>query len=327
MSFLESCWDKAKGSGKKVVFPEGGDTRVLEAAYMVSCADLAHPVILGDVDAIEDTLKENNWINFDYTAMDPRTHSDGAKYAEYFYEKRKHKGILLEDAVEILRDPLYFGTMMLATDDVDVCIVGAQYSTAHVLKAAFTGVGAAEGTKTVSSTFLMELDNPDFGHNGVIFFADCAVNPTPTASELADIAIATSDTAKRLLGITPNVAMLSFSTKGSSVLEIATNVADAVSLVQERRPDIQIDGELQADAALIPSIARQKAPMSSVAGNAHCLIFPSLEAGNISYKLVEKLAGANAVGPIIQGLRKPMNDLSRGTTAEDIANLVAVQVL
>lgn len=327
MSFLESCWSKAKGSGKRVVLPEGEDIRVLEAAYMVSCAGIAHPVILGDVDAIKANLERNKWTGFDYTAIDPRTHADGAKYAEAFYQKRKHKGILLEDAVEILKDPLYFGTMMLATDDVDLCIVGAQYSTAHVLKAAFTGVGPSEGTKTVSSTFLMELDNPDFGHNGVLFFADCAVNPTPSPSELADIAIATADTAKRLLGINPNVAMLSFSTKGSSVLEIATNVADAVSIVQERRPDINIDGELQADAALVPTIARQKAPLSDVAGNAHCLIFPSLEAGNIAYKLVEKLAGANAVGPIIQGLRKPMNDLSRGTTAEDIANLISVQVL
>ena len=327
MSFLDTCWERAKGSGKKVVLPEGDDTRVLEAAYMISRADIAHPIILGDETEVAKALKENGWADFDHTVINPLTDANGGKYATAYYEKRKHKGLMLEDAAKAMKDPLYYGTMMLESDDVDLCVVGAKYSTGSVLKAAFTAIGASKGTKTVSSTFLMELDNPNFGHNGVMFFADCAVNPTPSAEELADIAIATADTAKRLLGVEPCVAMLSFSTKGSTVLDVTTKIVDATNIVREKRPDINIDGELQADAALIPAISAKKAPGSTVAGKANCLIFPSLEAGNISYKLVEKLAGGNAVGPIIQGLNKPLNDLSRGTTAEDIANLISIQVL
>jgi phosphate acetyltransferase len=250
----------------------------------------------------------------------PATYEKFDEFVQTYYEKRKHKGMTMETAKEVMADPTYFGAMLVEKGMADGCLSGADTSTGNVMKAAFHIIGTAKGVKTVSSDIIMIT--PD--ESKIWSFADCAVMPDPTAEQLADIAISTADTHKKVLGEEPRVAMLSFSTKGSAKHVKAQKVIDATNIVKEKRPDIQIDGELQADAAIVEAVGAKKAPGSNVAGKANVLVFPDLGAANIGYKLVQRIAGCEAVGPIIQGLAKPLNDLSRGCSVDDIVNVSAI---
>ena len=323
MDFMTKMKSLAKADVKTIVLPEGEESRNLTAAAQITQEGIAKIVLLGD----EETIKANAAaLSLDISKCRIINPSVGEKFEEYantFYELRKKKGVTPEQAKEILKDPMYYGTMMVKMDDADGMVSGATHTTGDLLLPGFQIIKTAPGVSVVSSFFIM-LTNSTYGENGTLLFADCAVNPMPDEDQLASIAISTADTAKNLLKIEPKVAMLSFSTKGSAQHEVVTKVQNAVKIANERRPDLNIDGELQADAALVASVAKLKAPDSKVAGSANVLIFPDLQSGNIGYKLVQRIAGAEAIGPICQGFAKPINDLSRGCNAEDIVNVVAV---
>ena len=323
MDFMTKMKSLAKADVKTIILPEGEESRNLTAAAQITQEGIAKIVLLGD----EETIKANAAaLSLDISKCRIINPSVGEKFEEYantFYELRKKKGVTPEQAKEILKDPMYYGTMMVKMDDADGMVSGATHTTGDLLLPGFQIIKTAPGVSVVSSFFIM-LTNSTYGENGTLLFADCAVNPIPDEYQLASIAISTADTAKNLLKIEPKVAMLSFSTKGSAQHEVVTKVQNAVKIANERRPDLNIDGELQADAALVASVAKLKAPDSKVAGSANVLIFPDLQSGNIGYKLVQRIAGAEAIGPICQGFAKPINDLSRGCNAEDIVNVVAV---
>ena len=323
MDFMTKMKSLAKADLKTIVLPEGEESRNLTAVAQITQEGIAKIVLLGD----EETIKANAAaLSLDISKCRIINPSVGEKFEEYantYYELRKKKGVTPEQAKEILKDPMYYGTMMVKMDDADGMVSGATHTTGDLLLPGFQIIKTAPGVSVVSSFFIM-LTNSTYGENGTLLFADCAVNPMPDEDQLASIAISTADTAKNLLKIEPKVAMLSFSTKGSAQHEVVTKVQNAVKIANERRPDLNIDGELQADAALVASVAKLKAPDSKVAGSANVLIFPDLQSGNIGYKLVQRIAGAEAIGPICQGFAKPINDLSRGCNAEDIVNVVAV---
>ena len=323
MDFMTKMKSLAKADVKTIILPEGEESRNLTAVAQITQEGIAKIVLLGD----EETIKANAAaLSIDISKCRIINPSVGEKFEEYantFYELRKKKGVTPEQAKEILKDPMYYGTMMVKMDDADGMVSGATHTTGDLLLPGFQIIKTAPGVSVVSSFFIM-LTNSTYGENGTLLFADCAVNPMPDEDQLASIAISTADTAKNLLKIEPKVAMLSFSTKGSAQHEVVTKVQNAVKIANERRPDLNIDGELQADAALVASVAKLKAPDSKVAGSANVLIFPDLQSGNIGYKLVQRIAGAEAIGPICQGFAKPINDLSRGCNAEDIVNVVAV---
>ncbi len=256
--------------------------------------------------------------------INPNEAENLQKYINAFYELRKAKGVTMEKAEKIVRDPLYFATMMVKLDDADGMVSGAVHTTGDLLRPGLQIIKTAPGVSCVSSFFIMEVPNSPYGDNGLLFFADCAVNPMPNEDMLASIAIATADNARLLSKIDPKVAMLSFSTMGSADHEVVDKVRNATIKAKELRPDLDIDGELQLDAAIVPKVAKQKAPESKVAGNANILVFPDLQAGNIGYKLVQRFANAEAIGPVCQGFAKPINDLSRGCSSEDIVNVVAL---
>lgn len=325
MDFISSIRSKAAKLNKRIVLPEGGDKRVIQAAEQVSKLQLAKVTLLGDENQIkslcpEADLNEVNIINPATCEID--------EYANVLYETRKNKGMTLEEAKTLSRNPLYLGVLMVKTGKVDGMVAGAANATGDVLRPALQIIKTAPGINTVSSCFIMLFDKDNkFTDNGVLVFGDCAVNPNPTAEQLKDIAISSAQSARDIAGLTPRVAMLSFSTKGSAKHELADKVIDATNLVKQAAPDLLVDGELQADAAIVEKVASLKAPGSSVAGKANVLIFPDLQAGNIGYKLVERLAGAQAIGPICQGFNMPVNDLSRGCSVEDIVNVVAMTAL
>lgn len=326
MSLVEQIKSKAKKNLKTVVLPESYDERMLFAAQQVVEQGLAKIVILGNPEEIKSSASAKGVNLSGVEILDPARAPKLGSYVDALVELRKSKGLTREEAEKLLiaKDNLYFAGMMVRQGDADGEVAGATGTTGNVLKAAFQTVGTAPGIKTVSSFFLMITKTPSFGENGILLFADCAVNPNPDAQALAEIAVATARNCKSFLDVPARVAMLSFSTKGSASHPDADKVLKALEIAKGIDPAMQIDGELQADAALLPKVGEKKAPGSSVAGKANVLVFPDLDAGNIAYKLVERVAGAEAVGPIIQGLAKPVNDLSRGCSVEDIVNVVAI---
>ncbi|HWI41881.1 MAG TPA: phosphate acetyltransferase [Verrucomicrobiae bacterium] len=326
MHLMDSIREKAKKNLQTIVLPESYDERMYHAAQQIVEQGLAKVVLLGNVDEIRSTAAAKGVKLEGVELLDPKTSPKLDGYVAAFTEMRKSKGMTEEEARKILTasDNLYYAGMMVRQGDAGGEVAGATSTTGNVLKAAFQTVGTAPGIKTVSSYFFMVTKTATFGENGIILFADCAVNPNPDAQALAEIAVATARNCKAFLDVEGRVAMLSFSTKGSAAHADIDKVTKAMEIAKQIDPSIQIDGELQADAALLPKVGEKKAPGSPVAGKANVLIFPDLDAGNIGYKLVERVAGAEAIGPIIQGLAKPVNDLSRGCSVEDIVNVAAI---
>ena len=314
--FLDRMKAAAKSNKKTIVLPEGEDPRTIEAAKKIVEEDLANLVILGDPATIDVP---------GVTVIDPRTAERKQAYAEKFAELRAKKGVTLPEALEQMNDATYFGTMMVKMGDADGLVSGACHSTANTLRPALQILKTAPGTKLVSAFFIMCTKSPEFGADGTLLFADCGLNINPNADELSEIALASAESWKAFMpGEEPKVAMLSFSTMGSAKGDVPAKVQEAVKLANEKNPELALDGDLQLDAALVQSVADLKAPGSEVAGNANILVFPDLEAGNIGYKLVQRFGGAEAYGPILQGIAKPVNDLSRGCSADDIVGVVAI---
>ena len=313
--FLDRMKNAAKADKKTVVLPEGEDPRTIAAARKIVDEGLANLVVLGDPATIDLP---------GVTVIDPKTSDKHEAYAQKFAELRAKKGVTIEQAREQMDDNTYFGTMMVKMGDADGLVSGACHSTANTLRPALQILKTAPGTKLVSAFFVMCTDKTEYGENGTLLFADCGLNIDPTADELSEIAIASANTWKSLMSDDPKVAMLSFSTMGSAKGDVPTKVQEATKLANEKEPELALDGDLQLDAALVDSVAKLKAPGSKVAGMANILIFPDLEAGNIGYKLVQRFACAEAYGPILQGIAKPVNDLSRGCSAEDIVGVVAI---
>lgn len=326
MSLIEQIKKKAQTNLKTVVLPESYDERMLYAAEIITKNKLAKIVLLGEAAAIKAEASTKGIDINGVEIINPITSPKLDQYVADFVELRKSKGMTAEEAYSTLTAPdnLYYAGMMVRNGDADGEVAGATGTTGAVLKAAFQTVGPAKGIKTVSSFFMMVTKNPALGENGIILFADCAVNPNPDAQALAEIAIATADNCKSFLDADARVALLSFSTKGSASHPDSDKVIQAYEIAKQTRPDLQIDGEMQLDAALVPKIGEKKAPGSKVAGKANVVVFPDLDAGNIGYKLVERIAGAEAIGPVIQGLSKPVNDLSRGCSVDDIVNVTAI---
>ncbi len=324
MSVMDVIKQKAKKLNAVIVLPEGEDERTLKAASVLASDDICAPVILGNEKEIRGSLESFGSDHSGIQIIDPLSDDKRELYINEYFSIRKHKGMTLDQAAEVMKKPLFYGAMMVRKGRADGSVAGAMNATGNVLRAALQIIGLAEGIDVVSSSFLMIL--PEFqGEKEKLFiFADCAVMPDPDAGQLASIAISSAETMRKLGGLEPRVAMLSFSTKGSAKHDRVDKVLDALAIVKEKVPNLEIDGELQLDAAIIQKIGEKKAPGSSVAGNANVLIFPDLDSGNIGYKLVQRLAGAEAIGPVIQGLAKPANDLSRGCSVSDIVNVSAI---
>jgi len=323
MSMVEDIRKKAQSKLMTIVLPEGDEPRTVQAAKIIKDEGLANPVLLGKTEAIKNTAKETGTDITGIELIDPAESPKAASYAAELYELRKAKGVTEEDAAKLVQDVMYYGIMMVKTGDADGLVSGAVHTTGDMLRPALQIIKTKPGIKVVSSSFLMDCPNKSLGHNGLLVYADCVVMPNPTADELAEIGISAADTAKRLCGIEePKVAFLSFSTKGSAKHELVTKVQQAVAKAHELAPDLCLDGEMQFDAALVPEIGASKAKGSPVAGHANVLIFPDLQAGNIGYKITQRIGGAECFA-VLQGLAKPCNDLSRGCSVEDIVNTVA----
>ncbi len=325
MGLLDFIKENARKQTKRIVLPEGTEPRTLKAAHLALKEGLAEIILIGDPAEIQQLAANEGLDQIEKgKIIDPLNFDQKDAYAEALVELRKHKGMTNDKAIELLKDPLHLATMMIKNGDADGEVAGARNATGDVLRPAFQYVKTLPGISVVSGAFLMILPEATFGENGLLVFADCAVHPDPDDKQLAEIAVATAQTARSIAKIQPRVAMLSFSTKGSAKHEMVDKVVSATEIAKKMEPGLQIDGELQVDAALVESIGKSKAPGSSIAGKANVLVFPSLEAGNIGYKLVQRLAGAEAIGPILQGMAAPINDLSRGCSVEDIVNMIAI---
>ena len=325
MDLMQEIVARAKANKQRIVLPEGTEERTLKAADRLLADGVADIILIGNPEEINKLAAMYGLTNIDKaTIVDPKSHAKKAEYAELLFQLRHTKGMTPAKADVVVEDPLFLGCLMIKAGDADGEIAGAQNTTGDVLRPALQIVKTAPGMKCVSGTYLMFLKDDTYGHNGILLFADCAVMPNPTAEELASIAVATAQTAKNIVGADPRVAMLSFSTRGSAKHEMVDKVVEATRLAKEMAPEFKIDGEMQLDAALVEEVAALKAPNSPVAGKANVLVFPTLESGNIGYKLVQRLGGAEAIGPILQGMAAPINDLSRGCSVDDIYNMVAV---
>ncbi len=324
MSFIEQIKNRASENIKTIILPESEDVRVLEAASKVTKEGFAKIILIGSQNETNELANKNN-INIEgIQIINPETSEKYEEYVNAFYELRKAKGMTIEKAKETLKDHMYFGTMMVKQGDADGLVSGACHSTANTLRPALQILKTAPGTKLVSAFFLMDVPNCNYGENGLFVFGDCGLVENPTADELSEIAISSSRSFKQLTGKVSKVAMLSYSTYGSAHSELTEKVVEATKLLKEKEPNLICDGELQLDAAIVPEIAKSKAPDGTVNGEANTLIFPDLNAGNIGYKLVQRLGKANAYGPLCQGIARPVNDLSRGCNSDDIVGVVAI---
>lgn len=326
---FKSIVEKASGTGKTIVLPEGDDERVIQAAEKASLMGLCKVVLIGNKILLKDKLSKKALKNIEIVDVQSETHRR-EMYAHSLYDLRKSKGMTEEQALETLKDPMYYATMMLQSDDVDGVVAGAVYESADVMRPAFQIIKTRSGISKVSSAFIMEMpQGSELGENHMMVFSDCAVIPNPTDKELAEIAVLSAKLADDICSMKPKVALLSFTTKADADVdnEDIQKVKRAYKLARRMDSSLAIDGELQADAAIVPSVCDKKCKGSSLGGKANVLVFPNLDAGNIAYKLVQRIAGVRAVGPILQGLRKPINDLSRGTTADEIVLAMAITIL
>ena len=324
MEFIEQIKQRAKQDIKTIILPEAQELRTLEATQTVLKEGYAKPILLGDETIILNLAKENNLNIEEATIINPKNSEKRVEYANALYELRKQKGMTLEQAKELVLDETYFGMMMLKLNEADGLVSGAVHSTADTLRPALQILKTAPGTKLVSAFFVMVVPNCEYGENGIFIFGDSGLNQNPNADELSEIAISSSKSFEQLVGAKAKVAMLSYSTYGSAKSELTEKVIEATKLVKEKSPELLVDGELQLDAAIVPEISKSKAPGSPIEGDANVLIFPDLDAGNIGYKLVQRLAKAEAYGPLCQGIAKPVNDLSRGCSSSDIAGVIAI---
>ncbi|MCR4688651.1 MAG: phosphate acetyltransferase [Saccharofermentans sp.] len=324
MSMLDKVMAKARADVKSIVLPEGDEERTVEAASILNREGLARPILIGSKDKIEATAAKVGADIEGIETIDPAASPKKDEYAALLYELRKNKGVTEEKAASMVQDPMYYGIMMVKTGDADGLVSGAIHTTGDMLRPALQIIKTKPEMKIVSSSFLMDCPNKDLGEDGLLVYADCVVMPNPTAEELAYIAVAAADTAKKLCGFEePRVAMLSFSSKGSAKHELVDKVQQAVAIAHEIAPGLLLDGEMQYDCAIVPEIGKSKAPGSPVAGRANVLVFPDLQAGNISYKITQRVGGADCFA-VLQGLNKPCNDLSRGCSVQDIVNTVAM---
>lgn len=325
MNLIERIRQQARTDCQRIVLPEGNEERTIMAADAIIREKLCYIILIADPEELDKKVHQYGLKNIEKaTIINPKDHPKKQEYTELLYELRKSKGMTMEEAAKLVEDPLYLGTLMIKAGDADGEVAGAANSTGDVLRPAFQIVKTMPGISIVSGAFIMILQDRSFGEDGVIVFADGAVHPDPDEKQLAEIALATAGTTRSILGFEPRIAMMSFSTKGSATHPMVDKVVHATKLAKEMDPTLIIDGELQADAALIEAIANSKAPDSPIQGNANVLIFPDLNVGNVAYKLVQRLAKAEAVGPVLQGMAAPINDLSRGCSVSDIVNLVAI---
>jgi len=325
MNLMQDIIKRAQANRRRIVLPEGNDERTLKAADRLLTDNIADIILIGNPSEIKNLAEQHRLPHInEATIIDPLNHPNKVTYANLLFELREEKGITYEQARILVEKPLYLGCLMIKNGDADGEIAGACNTTTDVLRPAFQIVKTRPDTSVVSGAFLMFVQDHSYGADGILVFADCAVLPNPTAKELAEIAVTTARTTRTLVGVEPLVSMLSFSTKGSAQHEMVNKVIEATRIAKEMAPDLLIDGELQADAALVPSVGKSKSPGSPVAGRANVLIFPNLESGNIAYKLVQRLGNADAIGPILQGMAAPVNDLSRGCSADDIYKMVAI---
>lgn len=325
MNLIERIRQNAKKYNQAIVLPESFEERTLVAADQALSDSLARIILLGNQDTLLAEAEKKGLRNIHKAQfVDPIQHEKKGDYIDLMLNLRKHKGLTAEEANKLIEIPLYLSTLMIKNGDADGEVAGAMNATGDVLRPAFQYVKTRPGISVVSGAFIMILPDRSFGEDGILIFADCAVHPDPDKNQLAEIAVATAQTAKDIAGIDPRVAMLSFSTKGSAQHDMVDLVKEATEIARKMDPALQIDGEFQADAALVDSVGQSKAPGSSIAGNANVLVFPDLNSGNIAYKLVQRLAKAEAIGPILQGMAAPINDLSRGCSVSDILNMIAI---
>ena len=325
MSLIEQLIQRAKADKQRIVLPEGTEERTLKAANQILTDGVADLILLGNVEEIQEKAREWGLGNISKaTLIDPQNSEKSEEYAQMLFERRKKKGMTIEEARKKVTDPLYYGCMIIKSGEADGQLAGARNTTGDVLRPALQIIKTAPGITCVSGAMLLLTHAPECGDNGVLVMGDVAVTPVPDANQLAQIAICTARTAKAVAGIEPRVAMLSFSTHGSAKHEVVDKVVEATRIAHEMDPKLLLDGELQADAALVPSVGASKAPGSPIAGKANVLVVPSLEVGNIGYKLVQRLGHATAVGPILQGIARPVNDLSRGCSIDDVYKMIAI---
>ena len=326
MNLIDKIIARAKSNKQRIVLPEALEERTLTAADMALKDGLADIILLGNIEEIHSLATKLGLENIDKaTLIDPATSDKKEEYAQLLFELRKNKGMTIEQARKKVLDPLYYGCLIIKSGDADGQISGALSTTGETLRPALQIIKCSPGITCVSGAMLMITQTPEYGEDGVLVVGDVAVTPMPDAGQLAQIAVCTAQTARSVAGFEdPRVAMLSFSTKGSAKHEVCDKVIEATALAKELDPELKIDGELQADAALVPSVGKKKAPGSDIAGNANVLVFPNLEVGNIGYKLVQRLGNADAIGPILQGIARPVNDLSRGCSVDDIYKMIAI---